>query len=63
MCRPVQPQQLGPIREIPQVGGLYHRYERIAAWPDSTAFSAPNSCTLTLCPAHKAPVCSWRSST
>lgn len=31
ICRPVQPQQLGPIREIPQVGGLHHRYERIAA--------------------------------
>jgi putative transposase len=31
MCRPVQPQQLGPIREIPQVGGLHHRYERVAA--------------------------------
>jgi transposase InsO family protein len=31
MCRSVQPQQLGPIREIPQVGGLHHRYERIAA--------------------------------
>jgi transposase InsO family protein len=31
MCRPVQPQQLGPIREIPQVGGLHRRYERIAA--------------------------------
>lgn len=31
VCRPVQPQQLGPIQEIPQVGGLHHRYERIAA--------------------------------
>jgi putative transposase len=29
--RPVQPPQIGPIVEIPQVGGLHHRYERIAA--------------------------------
>ena len=29
--RPVQPAQMGPIVEISQVGGLYHRYERIAA--------------------------------
>jgi transposase InsO family protein len=31
MCRPVQPQHVEPIREIPQVGRLHHRYERIAA--------------------------------
>jgi transposase InsO family protein len=29
--RPVQPQELGPIVCIPQVGGLHHRYERQAA--------------------------------
>jgi putative transposase len=29
--RPVQPPELGRIVAIPQVGGLYHRYERRAA--------------------------------
>ncbi len=29
--RAVQPPQLGPIVELPQVGGLHHRYERQAA--------------------------------
>jgi hypothetical protein len=29
--RPVQAPQLGPIREVPEVGGLHHHYERIAA--------------------------------
>ena len=29
--RAVQPPQLGPVNELPQVGGLHHRYERRAA--------------------------------
>jgi len=29
--RPVQPPSLGKVIEIPQVGGLHHRYERRAA--------------------------------
>jgi hypothetical protein len=29
--RPVQPPQLGRVIELPQVGGLHHRYERRAA--------------------------------
>jgi transposase InsO family protein len=31
ISRPIQPAEMGPIMEIPQVGGLHHRYERIAA--------------------------------
>jgi putative transposase len=31
ISRPVQPAGTGPIVEIPQVGGLHHRYERVAA--------------------------------
>jgi putative transposase len=31
ISRPVQPAEAGRIVEIPQVGGLHHRYERIAA--------------------------------
>ena len=31
ISRPVQPVGTGPIVAIPQVGGLHHRYERIAA--------------------------------
>jgi putative transposase len=31
ISRPVQPVTAGRIVEIPQVGGLHHRYERIAA--------------------------------
>jgi len=29
--RPVQPPELGPVVELPEVGGLHHRYERRAA--------------------------------
>src|SRR5207245_11292037 len=29
--RAVQPPELGPVIELPQVGGLHHRYERRAA--------------------------------
>jgi putative transposase len=29
--RPVQPPELGPVWEVPEVGGLHHRYERRAA--------------------------------
>ncbi|MDH3600908.1 MAG: transposase [Candidatus Tectomicrobia bacterium] len=29
--RPVQPPELGPVRKLPEVGGLHHHYERIAA--------------------------------
>ena len=29
--RPVQPPELGPVRKQPEVGGLHHHYERIAA--------------------------------
>src|SRR5271168_295462 len=31
VSRPIQPAAVGRIVEIPQVGGLHHRYERIAA--------------------------------
>ena len=31
MPRPVQRPELGPIMEIPEVGGLHHHYERRAA--------------------------------
>jgi transposase InsO family protein len=31
ISRPVQPPEIGRIAEVPQVGGLHHRYERIAA--------------------------------
>jgi len=31
VARPIQPIETGRIVEIPQVGGLHHRYERIAA--------------------------------
>ena len=31
VSRPIQPATTGRIVEIPQVGGLHHRYERIAA--------------------------------
>jgi len=31
ISRPVQPPSMGRISGIPQVGGLHHRYERIAA--------------------------------
>jgi putative transposase len=30
--RPVQRPEIGPIREVPEVGGLHHHYERQAAW-------------------------------
>ncbi len=29
--RPIQPPELGPVMELPEVGGLHHRYERRAA--------------------------------
>jgi putative transposase len=29
--RPVQPPELGPTRKVPEVGGLHHHYERLAA--------------------------------
>jgi hypothetical protein len=29
--RPVQPPELGSVVELPEVGGLHHRYERQAA--------------------------------
>jgi transposase InsO family protein len=29
--RAVQPPELGPVRKLPEVGGLHHHYERIAA--------------------------------
>jgi len=29
--RPVQPPELGSVIELPEVGGLHHRYERRAA--------------------------------
>jgi hypothetical protein len=29
--RPVQPLELGSVMELPEVGGLHHRYERRAA--------------------------------
>jgi transposase InsO family protein len=29
--RPVQPPSLGPVQEVPEVGGLHHHYERRAA--------------------------------
>lgn len=31
VTRPIQPVAVGPVVEIPQVGGLHHRYERVAA--------------------------------
>ena len=31
LARAIQPPSTGPIVEIPQVGGLHHRYQRIAA--------------------------------
>lgn len=31
ISRPVQTADLGQIVEVPQVGGLHHRYDRIAA--------------------------------
>jgi len=30
ISRPAQPPEIGRIVEVPQVGGLHHRYERIA---------------------------------
>jgi len=29
--RAIQPPELGPVRNLPEVGGLHHHYERIAA--------------------------------
>jgi putative transposase len=37
--RPVQPAESGVVVEIPQVGGIHHRYERRAALPRLRAFS------------------------
>jgi transposase InsO family protein len=31
ISRPIQPPKMGRIVEMPQVGGLHHRYERVAA--------------------------------
>jgi putative transposase len=31
VTRPIQTVEMGQIVQIPQVGGLHHRYERIAA--------------------------------
>jgi hypothetical protein len=31
VSRPISPANGGPIIAIPQVGGLHHRYERVAA--------------------------------
>ena len=31
VSRPVQPPELGAILELPEVGGLHHRYERQTA--------------------------------
>jgi putative transposase len=37
--RPVQPPELGPVREIPEVGGLHQHYERRAACTGTTGVS------------------------
>jgi putative transposase len=29
--RPVQPPEIGPVRKLPEVGGMHHHYERWAA--------------------------------
>jgi putative transposase len=29
--RPIMPRRIGKVIAIPQVGGLHHRYERLAA--------------------------------
>jgi transposase InsO family protein len=29
--RPIHPPELGPVRKLPEVGGLHHHYERVAA--------------------------------
>ncbi len=31
ISRPVQPPELGRVIEVPEVGGLHHHYERLAA--------------------------------
>ena len=31
VARPIQPAETGPVVAVPQVGGLHHRYERVAA--------------------------------
>ena len=38
-CRAIQPPELGVVIELPQVGGLHHRYERRVVWV--TVPSAP----------------------
>src|SRR5262249_42851727 len=49
--RPVQRPELGPIVAIPQVGGLHHRYERLAACKVNARIvsdplrGAPGSCS------------------
>jgi dienelactone hydrolase len=30
-ARPVQPPEQGKVIEVPEVGGLHHHYERVAA--------------------------------
>jgi len=30
--RPIMPRRIGKVVAIPKVGGLHHRYERLAAW-------------------------------
>jgi hypothetical protein len=54
VSRPVQPVAAGRIVEIPQVGGLHHRDERIAACVGCSLFSEPNSWGLS---SEKSPSC------
>ena len=35
--RPVMPPRIGKVVAIPQVGGIHHRYERLAAWCSQNA--------------------------
>jgi putative transposase len=62
LLRPVQPPRNGRIIAVPQVGGLHHRYERLAAWlfTDQVDLIAANAAASSAFPAWSLPIVTGR---